>query len=140
VPTLTAKLLLVTVTSAAVAGALMIDVVAYQTFLLLLGSFFVPLFAVLLADWLTAGRHYGSADVFGAPAWRPGLLAAWIADFAVDQWLYPTGPSWWVEVVNELNPPDWGVCATVPSFSVAFALALVATLAARSLSSRRATA
>jgi hypothetical protein len=78
-------------------------------------------------------------------SWRTFLRqqaanAAWIAGFAVYQWLYPTGPSWWVEVVNELNPPDWGVGATVPSFSVAFALALVATLAARSLSSRRATA
>ena len=35
-----------------------IDLRNYQPFLFLLGSFFVPLFGVLLADWLLAGRHY----------------------------------------------------------------------------------
>jgi NCS1 family nucleobase:cation symporter-1 len=132
VPRAPQKLLIVIVTSSAAAGALVIDLVAYQTFLLLLGSVFVPLFAVLLADWLTAGRHYSEADIFDAPAWRPGLLAAWIAGFAVYQWLYPTGPSWWVDAVQELDPPGWGVGATVPSFLVAFALAaLVAVLSRR---------
>jgi purine-cytosine permease-like protein len=140
VPRAPQKLLIVLVTATAVLGALVIDLVSYQTFLLLLGSFFVPLFAVLLADWLTAGRHYSADDVFAAPAWRPGLLAAWIAGFALYQWLYPTGPSWWVDAVANLNPPDWGIGATVPSFSVAFALALVAIVAARTSSARRATA
>ena len=36
-------------------GALLIDLRNYQPFLFLLGSFFVPLFGVLLADWLLAG-------------------------------------------------------------------------------------
>jgi NCS1 family nucleobase:cation symporter-1 len=129
VPRVPQKLLIVLVTATAILGALVIDLVSYQTFLLLLGSFFVPLFAVLLADWLTAGRHYSADDVFAAPAWRPGLLAAWIAGFALYQWLYPTGPSWWVDAVGKLNPPDWGVGATVPSFSVAFTLALALTVA-----------
>ena len=35
-----------------------INLTRYQQFLLLLGAFFVPLFGVLLADWLVAGRHY----------------------------------------------------------------------------------
>jgi NCS1 family nucleobase:cation symporter-1 len=125
------KLLIVVVTIAAVIGALVVDLVSYQSFLLLLGSFFVPLFAVLLADWLTAGRHYSEADVFEAPDWRPGLVAAWIAGFAVYQWLYPTGPSWWVDAVSKVGSPDWGLGATVPSFTVAFALGLAATLAER---------
>jgi NCS1 family nucleobase:cation symporter-1 len=132
-PRVPQKLLIGIVTLTAVGGALVIDLVSYQSFLLLLGSFFVPLFAVLLADWLTAGRHYSEADVFEAPEWRPGLLAAWIAGFGVYQWLYPTGPSWWVDLVGKLGPPDWGVGATVPSFLVAFALAsFVAVLARRS--------
>ena len=33
-------------------GALFVDIVAYETFLFLLGSFFVPLFGVLAADYL----------------------------------------------------------------------------------------
>ena len=117
--------LLVTLTTAlGTVGALTIDLVSYQTFFLLLGSVFVPLFAVLLADWLLAGSRYTRADIFDGPAWRPGSIAAWIAGFALYQWLYPTGPHWWVDLVGRLNPPDWGIGATVPSFACAFGLAL----------------
>lgn len=124
VPGAPQKLLLLVVTATATAGALVIDLVSYQSFLLLLGSVFVPLFAVLLADWLSVGRHYSEADVFGTPAWRPGLIAAWLAGFAFYQWLYPTGPAWWVNAVEKLNPPGWGIGATVPSFLVSFGLAV----------------
>ena len=126
-------LLISLVTAVATLGALVIDLVSYQSFLLLLGSVFVPLFAVLLADWLASGRHYSAADVFNAPEWRPGLVAAWIAGFALYQWLYPTGPSWWTDLVAKLDPPDWGIGATVPSFLAAFVLAsAVAVLSRRS--------
>jgi putative hydroxymethylpyrimidine transporter CytX len=133
VPRAPQPLLIAAVTGAATIGALFVDLVTYQTFLLLLGSFFVPLFAVLLADWLASGRHYTAADVFDAPAWRPGLLAAWIAGFGLYQWLYPTGPSWWVNAVDTLSPPNWGIGATLPSFTVSFTLALGVTVAARRL-------
>ncbi len=118
-------LLIAAVTAVATLGALVIDLVSYQSFLLLLGSVFVPLFAVLLADWLVAGRNYSAPDIFDAPAWRPGLIAAWLAGFALYQWLYPAGPSWWVDAVSELNPPNWGGGATVPSFVASFAVALM---------------
>ncbi len=132
VPSAPQRLLLVVVTVIATAGALVIDLVGYQSFLLLLGSVFVPLFAVLLADWLACGRHYRPEDVFETPDWRPGLIAAWVAGFAFYQWLYPTGPSWWVDLASRLNPPDWGIGATVPSFLVSFGIAsLVAVLARR---------
>ena len=49
-------------------GALTIDLLSYESFLLMLGSFFVPLFGVLLADWLAAGARYGERDVFAGPA------------------------------------------------------------------------
>jgi putative hydroxymethylpyrimidine transporter CytX len=132
--------LLVLVTGTATAGALAIDLVSYQSFLFLLGSFFVPLFAVLLADWLVAGRHYSAADVFGAPAWRPGLVAAWLAGFALYQWLSPSGPSWWIDLVEESSPPDWGVGATVPSFAVAFAVAWIVAVVSRRSAERAAAA
>ncbi len=133
VPRAPQPVLIVLVTGTATVGALVIDLVAYQSFLFLLGSVFVPLFAVLLADWLAAGRHYSADDVFEAPAWRPGLVAAWIVGFALYQWLYPSGPSWWVDLVGNLSPPDWSIGATVPSFVVAFAIAsVVAALSRRS--------
>jgi len=131
VPRAPQKLLLVLVTAIATAGALVIDLVSYQSFLLLLGSVFVPLFAVLLADWVASGRHYRPEDVFETPDWRSGLIAAWVTGFAVYQWLYPTGPSWWVDLVSELNPPDWGIGATVPSFLVSFGIASVVAVIAR---------
>jgi len=92
---------------------------------------FVPLFAVLLADWLAAGAHYRVDDVFGSPAWRWGLIGAWVAGFALYQWLYPTGPARWVDLVAELNPPDRDIGATVPSFVVSFVAALAVALVTR---------
>jgi nucleobase:cation symporter-1, NCS1 family len=124
VPRAPQRLLIALVTVAATIGALTIDLLSYQTFLLLLGSFFVPLFAVLLAHWLLAGRSYDRDDIFSAPELRTGLLGAWLAGFALYQWLSPTGPAWWVDAVERLEPPSWGIGATVPSFCAAFAVAL----------------
>ena len=124
-------LLIVLVTGVATVGALVIDMGSYQSFLLLLGSVFVPLFAVLLADWLVSGAHYTTGDVFDSPPWRPGLVLAWIAGFALYQWLFPTGPERWVELVSELNPPEWGIGATVPSFLVSFGIALAIAVVTR---------
>ncbi|MHB1243244.1 MAG: purine-cytosine permease family protein [Gaiellaceae bacterium] len=124
------RLLVVAVASLATLGALTIDLLSYESFLILLGSFFVPLFGVLLADWLAAGARYRESDVFAAPAVRPGMIAAWIAGFALYQWLHPVGPSWWVDALGE--PPDLGIGATLPSFVVTLALGLaVATLGKR---------
>ena len=123
-PKLPQRALVTGVAAVATLGALTLDLLSYQTFLLLLGSFFVPLFGVLLADWLVAGARYREQDVFGGPTIRLGMIAAWIAGFAAYQWLYPTGPQWWVDLVSRLDPPDIGIGATVPSFVVSFALAL----------------
>ena len=46
------RLLIVVVSVVATAVSLGINLTRYQQFLLLLGAFFVPLFGVLLADWL----------------------------------------------------------------------------------------
>jgi len=124
------RALIVVVAAVATVGALTIDLLSYESFLILLGSFFVPLFGVLLADWLAAGARYGADDVFRAPSARWGMLAAWIAGFGLYQWLHPVGPSWWTDAIGE--PPDYGIGATLPSFVVTFALAYaIATLGRR---------
>ena len=134
VPRVPQRALIVAVAALATLGALTIDLLAYETFLLLLGSFFVPLFGVLLADWLVAGRHYREEDIFGGPRVRPGMIAAWIAGFALYQWLNPVGPSWWTSAVERLGPPDLRIGATIPSFALALALgAAVARLSRRRL-------
>src|SRR5213079_960916 len=91
-PAVPQRLLIATSAAIATGGALVIDLRNYQPFLYLLGSFFVPLFGVLLGDWLLAGRHYDERDVFGAPAIRAELVAAWLAGFCLYQWLAPVGP------------------------------------------------
>jgi nucleobase:cation symporter-1, NCS1 family len=127
------RLLILLVSGLATLGALTVELRAYESFLLLLGSFFVPLFGVLLADWLVAGLRYGRDEIFGAPSFRPGLIAAWLAGFALYHWLHepPLGPSWWVDVVEETRQPALGIGASLPSFAAAFCLAALATGLAR---------
>jgi nucleobase:cation symporter-1, NCS1 family len=132
VPRLPQRFLVVLTTTAGIAGALVLELTSFQSFLFLLGSFFVPLFAVLLADWLASGRRIEQSDVFAAPRVRGGMIAAWIGGFAAYQWLSPTGPAWWVEQVERLDPPSWAIGATLPSFVVAFALAALASVTDRS--------
>ena len=122
-PRLPQRALLVAVAGVATLGALTIDLLAYETFLILLGSFFVPLFGVLLADWLAAGARYTEGDIFRSASVRPGMIASWVAGFALYQWLHPVGPSWWVDLVEQLDPPDAGIGATLPSFALSLALA-----------------
>ena len=122
-PRLPQRLLIVLVAATATGAAIGIDLVRYEDFLVLLGSFFVPLFGVLLADWLLAAARYTESDVFAAPAVRPGPIVAWLAGFAFYQWLHPIGPSWWVDLMENTNPPGLGIGATLPSFALAVALA-----------------
>ncbi len=129
-PRVSQRLLIVIAATGATVGALTITWAEYELFLFLLGSCFVPLFGVLLADWLAARRRYTEADIFGAPAVRPALIGAWVAGFLAYQWLHPVGPAWWTDVVGHANPQDIGG-ASLPSFAVAFGLAALAGLRGR---------
>jgi nucleobase:cation symporter-1, NCS1 family len=120
------RLLIALVAATATAGAIVIDLGNYLTFLYLLGSVFVPLFAVLLADWLARGAHYTERDVFDGPAVRWERLAAWLVGFGLYQWLSPQGPSWWTSLVEHLSPGHARLTASLPSFAVAFGLTLLA--------------
>ena len=131
-PRVPQRLLVTGFAATATAGSLLIDLRNYQPFLYLLGSFFVPLFAVLLADWLLAGRHYDTDAVFHVPELRVEMIGAWLVGFALYQWLSPQGPEWWTRIVGHLHPhaSPWGG-ASLPSFAAAFGLALLARLATR---------
>jgi nucleobase:cation symporter-1, NCS1 family len=128
------RLLIVAVAVAATIGTFVVDLRDYATFLYLLGSFFVPLFGVLLADWLHRGAHYGERDLFGGPAVRAAPIGAWLVGFALYQWLSPNGPEWWTRLVEHVHPAHVGFTASLPSFAAAFGL----TLAVRALDSARA--
>jgi putative hydroxymethylpyrimidine transporter CytX len=114
-PGVSQSLLIAGVAGVATVGALVVDIVAYETFLLLLGSFFVPLFGVLAADWLL-GR---AAPV---PVRWSGL-AAWAAGFALYQWIQPTGPERWTDLVARVpGAGETTIGASLPAFALAFAL------------------
>ncbi|MGZ4426268.1 MAG: purine-cytosine permease family protein [Gaiellaceae bacterium] len=131
VPRMSQKLLITIVTATATGLALVLNLGNYQNFLYLLGSFFVPLFGVLVADWLAAGAHYSEASIFNAPALRLPQLGAWLVGFCVYQWLSPVGPAWWTNVVAHTHPGYVTFTASLPSFAVSFVIAFAFSLAAR---------
>jgi putative hydroxymethylpyrimidine transporter CytX len=112
-------------------GAIVINLHNYETFLFLLGSVFVPLFGVLLADWLLSGAHYSADRIFRGPALRPLAVVAWLVGFGLYQWLSPQGPGWWTSLVAHTHPGHAGYTASLPSFAVAFLLGALASLPAR---------
>jgi putative hydroxymethylpyrimidine transporter CytX len=125
------RLLIALVGAVATLGALVIDLGRYQSFLFLLGSFFVPLFGVLAADFLAGERDE-------VPV-RWGGLGAWIAGFAAYQWIQPTGPGWWTDLVAGLpGAGSFTGGASLPSFALAFALSAGLRYAGAPLGRRRA--
>jgi nucleobase:cation symporter-1, NCS1 family len=132
---------LITLVSAAATGlALALNLGNYQDFLYLLGSFFVPLFGVLLADWLVAGARYTPTEIFGAPALRIEQIAAWLVGFGLYQWLSPSGPHWWKTIVAHTRPGHDSFTASLPAFGAAFCLAALGALVYRRLRPRQALA
>jgi nucleobase:cation symporter-1, NCS1 family len=129
-PEVSQRFLILVSSAVATGGALWIDLRSYQAFLLLLGSFFVPLLGVLIADWLLSGMRYDADRFFAAPAVRPAQIGAWLGGFALYQWLYPNGPSWWLDFIHHDTPP-YDISASIPSFAAAFALAALAGVLAR---------
>jgi nucleobase:cation symporter-1, NCS1 family len=116
----------------ATAGALVFDLTQYSQFLYLLGAFFVPLFGVLLADWVQRGLHYTPADVFEGPAVRPGMIVSWLAGFMLYEWLAQSqGLGFWTGFLARLHPLHSQIGASLPSFALAFALAWAVSLVGR---------
>jgi putative hydroxymethylpyrimidine transporter CytX len=130
-PRVPQRLLILVVAAVATAGAFVVDLVHYQDFLYLLGSLFVPLFGVLLAQWVAGNR-----DPFAAPEVRPAQIVAWLAGFCLYQWLAPVGPSSWVHLVDHTHPGQGAIGGSLPSFALAFVLSLALTLAGRATARR----
>ncbi len=119
--------------------ALATDMTQYENFLLLIGSVFVPLFAVLLVDYFLLRR--GAWDVRAGAPERPGMAVPWLLGFVVYQLLNPGTVPWWsdawrhAQAALHLAQPV-RLSASITSFAVAAA----ATLALSRLRSRTPTA
>jgi putative hydroxymethylpyrimidine transporter CytX len=113
-------------------------VLTYEFFLLLIGSIFVPLFGVFLADYqvLRRRRGYRADALFDhrgpyryAGGFNPAAMAAWVLGFAAYHWIAPTSLAGWARAVETffaewLGLPfplfDGAVPASVVAFAVAF--------------------
>jgi NCS1 family nucleobase:cation symporter-1 len=105
---------------------------AYELFLFLLGSIFIPLIGVWLADYYFL--HNRSERTRGV---RLVSLTAWLAGFGVYHWIAPTPLTWWLDFTSSIfGSPltsrfEW-LGASIPSFVAAFAIqAVVGSLTSR---------
>jgi NCS1 family nucleobase:cation symporter-1 len=133
-PRVDRRVLAVGVGIVAVLVALTIDVVAYETFLLLIGSVFVPLFAVAITDFFLVSR--GAWDLSPAAPGRWWLALPWALGFLTYQLINPGAVAWWVSIWTSVRealgftPASW-MSASILSFAVAAAATLLLGWAAR---------
>jgi nucleobase:cation symporter-1, NCS1 family len=105
----------------------------YEQFLFLLGSVFVPLFGVFVADHFVLRNR--PADLFGLglPRYRWRAVVPWVAGFLLYQWSVPTALPGWQDGMKvlfhdwlRLPFPLWNSAlgASVPSFLAALVVAV----------------
>jgi NCS1 family nucleobase:cation symporter-1 len=121
--------------------ALAVDIYGYASFLSLIGSVFVPMFAVLVVDYfLLGGRH--TWDLGEDAPRRPLMLLPWAVGFVVYQLVYPGQVSWWASLWETVAtavgfvPQSW-MSASLLSFLAAAAVTAVLHLTRRPGRSRR---
>ena len=106
--------------------ALFVDLIAYEGFLLLIGSVFVPLFATFAVDYYLLRRGRWDVSEQARPRWE--MLVPWVAGFVTYQLLNPGivgwWQRWWIDRQGDLGftPPTWA-SASIGSFLVAAVLA-----------------
>ncbi|MCU1488380.1 MAG: Permease for cytosine/purines uracil thiamine allantoin [Actinomycetia bacterium] len=127
VPKVDRRVLAVGVGALATVLALAVNIHEYESFLLLLGSVFVPLFAVFIVDYYVLRRRQWDVSD-DAPA-RWAMVVPWLVGFVSYQLVNPGSVSWWANWwlarrADLVTPPSW-LGATVTSFVVAAVLTLV---------------
>jgi NCS1 family nucleobase:cation symporter-1 len=121
------RILAIAITGLATALALVLNIADYENFLVLLGSVFVPMFAVLAVDFFLLSR--GHWDVSEQARSRWPMLLPWAAGFIVYQLINPGYLSWWVSAwawVRQqigFTPASW-MSASIGSFLIAALLTL----------------
>ena len=108
--------------------ALTLNIADYENFLVLLGSVFVPMFAVLVVDFFIVSK--GRWDLSARSRSRWVMLVPWATGFAAYQLINPGYISWWVAAWTRIDhligftPASW-MSASILSFCVAAAATLV---------------
>ncbi len=128
VPKVSHAVLVCIVGALSIVVAASLDLLAYETFLLLIAGVFVPVFGILLSDYFVVrGRPYEPSDLYeqsgGWPAWgfNPVGLAAWAAGFLI--YVHAAQPPWLLEHADFVSwAPSWmtHVGGTIPAFVFSF--------------------
>jgi nucleobase:cation symporter-1, NCS1 family len=135
------RVLALVISAATTALALFLNIADYENFLILLGSVFVPLSAVLIADFFLVSK--GRWDLSARARTRWVMLLSWAVGFVTYQLINPGYVSWWATAWARaataigFTPASW-MSASILSFaSAAVAAVLAGWLAGRA---RRASA
>jgi NCS1 family nucleobase:cation symporter-1 len=129
------------IAAATTAGALWLNIADYENFLDLLGSVFVPMAAVLIADWFVVSGQRWDLSTAARSRWL--MLLPWAAGFVTYQLINPGYVSWWASAWASFGhdigftPASW-MSASILSFVVAAVITLLAGGAARLITRRRA--
>lgn len=106
------KHLIVGFTAVSTALAMFVTIQDYETFLLLIGAVFVPLFGVVLTDYYVVRRQrYSHEMMYGSRTVRWPAIAAWAAGTLLNFAMSPLSPIF----VKEMP----AIGATVPSLAAA---------------------
>lgn len=106
----------------------LLDFSQYQSFLFLIGSVFVPLFAVAAADFLFVSNQHWDVSASSRLRWAP--VVAWAGGFVAYQLIYPGSvPVWssfWVGVDEAIGftAPTW-LGSSVAAIGVSMVLMVV---------------
>jgi nucleobase:cation symporter-1, NCS1 family len=114
------------------AGAIWLNISAYENFLDLLGAVFVPMSAVLIIDFFIVARGQWDLSATARPRWL--MLLPWAAGFVMYQLINPGYIGWWVSMWAAIargihfTAQPW-MSASIMSFAVAAVITLLCGLA-----------
>jgi putative hydroxymethylpyrimidine transporter CytX len=128
------------ITALTTAGALWLNIADYENFLTLLGSVFVPMSAVLIADYfadyLAVPRRLWDLSADARSRWS--MLLPWAVGFVIYQLINPGYVSWWASAWSSFGhdigftPAGW-MSASILSFCAAGIMTLLVRGTARLL-------
>ena len=122
------RVLAIVISAVTTAGALFLNISDYENFLILLGSVFVPMSAVLIVDFFILAK--GRWDLSPRAPTRWLMLLPWAAGFVTYQLINPGYISWWVSAWTHIaqaigfTPAAW-MSASICSFAVAAVVTLL---------------
>jgi putative hydroxymethylpyrimidine transporter CytX len=129
VPWLKQRLLALMVGVVAIIVAISIDLIAYESFLFLIGGIFVPVFGILLADYFVLRkRRYEVSQLYGSsgPYWYTSgfnvlAIVVWAASFFI--YAVCAQPPWLLDNLDFVSwAPTWmtHIGGTIPGLALSF--------------------